>query len=186
MNPLIRSDVDRLQFRRVIAHWATGVGVVTASGPSGCTVNAITSVSLDPLLLIVCFGVSSSTLGVVRGTRRFCINVLGAEQHDLARRFATKDDTAFKFEDVDYVLDEDLPVLTGAIASIRCEVVNEMPAGDHVVILARPTDLSTSEEAEPLVFYRSAYHRLVGLSPPPTPASERSGGAELARADAAA
>jgi flavin reductase (DIM6/NTAB) family NADH-FMN oxidoreductase RutF len=182
-NQLARQDVDPAEFRRVIGHWATGVGVVTASGPSGCTVNAITSVSLDPLLLIVCFGVSSSTLGVVRETGRFCINVLGADQHGLAGRFASKDEMSVKFTDVEYNLDGDIPVLVGAIASIRCEVVDEMPAGDHSVMLVRPTGLSTVGEGEPLVFFRSTYHRVHHELPP---ASARSGGPELGRADVAA
>lgn len=153
--------VSASEFRRVIGHWATGVSVVTAHGPSGCTVNAITSVSLNPLLLIVCFGVHSNTLGVVRETERFCINVLGVDQHTIAARFASKDEMATKFADVDYTIDDGLPVLSGAIASIHCEVADQMPAGDHVVCLARPTRLLTVEHPEPLVFYRSTYHRVV-------------------------
>lgn len=158
--------VPASEFRRVIGHWATGVSVVTADGPSGCTVNAITSVSLDPLLLIVCFDVRSNTLGVVRETGRFCINVLSAEQHRIAARFASKDEMAAKFADVGYRIGDGLPVLTGTIASIHCEVVDHMPAGDHVVFLARPTRLLTVEDPEPLIYYRSAYHRVVDHGPP--------------------
>jgi flavin reductase (DIM6/NTAB) family NADH-FMN oxidoreductase RutF len=158
--------VPASEFRRVIGHWATGVSVVTADGPSGCTVNAITSVSLNPLLLIVCFDVHSNTLGVVRETGRFCINVLGVDQHGIAARFASKDGMGAKFADVDYRIDDGLPVLSGAIASIHCEVVDQMPAGDHVVFLARPTRLLTVEHPEPLIYYRSAYHRVVDHAPP--------------------
>ena len=166
--------VPASEFRRVIGHWATGVSVVTADGPSGCTVNAITSVSLSPLLLIVCFDARSNTLAVVRETGRFCINVLAVDQHGIAARFASKDEMASKFAHVDYSIDAGLPVLTGAIASIHCEVVEQMPAGDHVVFLARPTRLSKVEDPEPLIFYRSAYHRVVDHVPPPAPVLDAS------------
>lgn len=160
-------EVTASEFRSVIGHWVTGVSVICADGPSGCTVNAITSVSLKPLLLIVCFDNRSKTLGVVGLTRRFCINVLGADQHGIAARFASKDEMAAKFADVEYTMEDGLPVLSGGIASIHCEVVDQMPAGDHMVFLARPTRLSNAEHSEPLVFYRSAYHRVVDHAPPP-------------------
>jgi 3-hydroxy-9,10-secoandrosta-1,3,5(10)-triene-9,17-dione monooxygenase reductase component len=173
-------ELAAAEFRRVIGHWATGVSVVTAAGPSGCTVNAITSVSLNPLLLIVCFDVTSNTLAIVRRTGRFCINVLGAGQHAIAARFASKDEMAAKFAHVECSVINELPEIGGAIASIHCDVVDQMPAGDHVVFLARPMRLSTIEHPEPLVFYRSAYHRVVDhvqtadAAQSPTPGTQRS------------
>jgi 3-hydroxy-9,10-secoandrosta-1,3,5(10)-triene-9,17-dione monooxygenase reductase component len=146
------------EFRHAMSYWATGVSVVTSEGPSGCTVNSLTSVSLDPLLLLVCFDRASHTLEVVRRTARFCVNILGTEQNDIARRFACRGDMAKKFAGIGYAVTDGLPVLQSAIAGISCDVVEEIPAGDHVVMLARPVQVQTVESGDPLIFYRSTYH----------------------------
>ena len=73
--------------------WTTGVAVVTSSdeaGPRGATTNALTSLSLEPPLVLVALDRGSNTLGTVRESGRFCVNVLAAGQEELARRFATK------------------------------------------------------------------------------------------------
>ena len=76
-----------------MASWATGVAVVTSrddSGHRGATTNALTSLSLDPLLVLVALDHASNTLEAIRNSGRFCINVLAAGQEEIARRFATK------------------------------------------------------------------------------------------------
>jgi 3-hydroxy-9,10-secoandrosta-1,3,5(10)-triene-9,17-dione monooxygenase reductase component len=73
-------------YRDTIGHFPTGVAVVTTTGPAGpagMTTNAITSLSLDPLLMIVCFEKQSRTLEVVRTSRRFAVNVLRAGDHEI-------------------------------------------------------------------------------------------------------
>jgi hypothetical protein len=78
------------QFRDVIGRFPTGVAIITCQGPdgpAGLTTNAITSLSLDPLLMLVCFDNGSRTLEAVRAERRFAINVLRAGSEDLARVF---------------------------------------------------------------------------------------------------
>src|SRR3954471_4935853 len=85
--------VEPERFREVMGHFATGVTVVTASGPDGpvgMTANAVCSLSLEPLLALVCFANGARTLRVVRSTRRFGVNVLANGQEDLARLFASK------------------------------------------------------------------------------------------------
>src|SRR3954470_20418919 len=81
------------RFRAVMGRFPTGVTIVTAIGPEGpvgMTANAVTSLSLDPLLLLVCFDNGARTLPVVRGSGRFGVNVLSTGQEELARRFAGK------------------------------------------------------------------------------------------------
>ncbi|TML25239.1 MAG: flavin reductase family protein [Actinobacteria bacterium] len=76
-----------------MGHFATGVAVVTGLGPDGAvgmTTNALCSVSLDPLLVLVCFDNTARTLPVVQASGRFGVNVLGARQHDLSGQFASK------------------------------------------------------------------------------------------------
>src|SRR3954454_6188996 len=99
--PARAPDPDR--FRAVVGHFATGVTVVTypgPSGPAGLTTNAVTSLSLDPLLMLVCFARGSRTLTAVRSSRRFAVNVLRSDQEDLARVFASKRVATEKFEAV--------------------------------------------------------------------------------------
>ena len=70
-------------FREVFGRFATGVAVITSAGPTGTggmTANAICSLSLDPLLALVCFENGARTLPIVREAGRFAVNVLGAEQ----------------------------------------------------------------------------------------------------------
>ena len=99
--PLHPVEPDR--FRAVMGHFATGVAVVTATapeGPVGMTANAVCSLSLDPLLLLVCFDHGARTLRVVRDTERFGVNVLAAGEDAIARRFASKLPEAEKFAGV--------------------------------------------------------------------------------------
>ena len=79
--------IDATGYRDVIGHFATGVAIVTCQGddgPAGLTTNAVTSLSLDPLLLLICFDNTSRTLPTVRSARRFAVNVLRAGQEELA------------------------------------------------------------------------------------------------------
>ena len=86
-------DLGPDRFRSVMGRFATGVMVVTATspeGPVGLTANAVCSLSLDPLLLLVCFDNEARTLPVVREAGRFGVNVLRSDQEALARLFASK------------------------------------------------------------------------------------------------
>ena len=85
--------MDALELRRLMTRWVTGVAVVTSSdgaGPRGATTNALTSLSLDPLLVLVALDHASNTLEAVRSSGRFCINMLASDQEELARRFGTR------------------------------------------------------------------------------------------------
>src|SRR3954470_21081547 len=104
------------RFRTVMGRFPTGVTVVTAMGPEGpvgMTANAVASLSLDPLLLLVCFDHGARTLRVVREAGRFGVNVLARGQEERARRFAGKLPEAEKFAGVPFSLDDGVPVLEG-------------------------------------------------------------------------
>jgi flavin reductase (DIM6/NTAB) family NADH-FMN oxidoreductase RutF len=150
-------------FRNTIGRFPTGVTVVTAigaDGPAGMTTNAVTSLSLDPLLLIVCFETRSRTLEVVRATRRFAVNVLRAGDEELAAVFASKRVGPAKFE----VLTEHrwserhgVPVLDRALAWIACELRELLPGGDHAIGIGEVVATGAEQDGDPLVFYRGAY-----------------------------
>src|SRR4029079_13575891 len=87
-------EVPAEEFRNAMSHFATGVTVVTSVGadgtPVGTTANAVTSLSLDPPLILVCFDLGSVTLRAIQGHGAFVVNVLAAAPRQLAANFARR------------------------------------------------------------------------------------------------
>jgi flavin reductase (DIM6/NTAB) family NADH-FMN oxidoreductase RutF len=153
-------EVAPSHFRAVMGHFATGVTVVTASGPDGpvgMTANAVSSLSLEPLLLLVCFDNEARTLRVVRDTERFGVNVLAAGQEPLARLFASKTPEAEKFAGVQHTVHEGVPVIEGTLAWVGCTLERLVPGGDHTIGIGAVTAAEFAGEADPLLWYRGAY-----------------------------
>lgn len=150
-------------YRDTIGRFATGVAVVTASGPdgpAGLTTNAVASLSLDPLLLLVCFETRSRTLEVVRRSRRFAVNVLRAGDEELAAVFASKRIGPQKFEAATehrWSQRHGVPVLDRALAWVACDLRELLAGGDHEIGIGEVIATGTGEEGDPLVFYRGAY-----------------------------
>jgi flavin reductase (DIM6/NTAB) family NADH-FMN oxidoreductase RutF len=146
------------RFRLVLGHLPTGVTILTARGPAGPTgmaANSVTSVSLEPPLILVCPAKTSSTWPSIRATGRFCVNVL-ADGHDaLCRQFAMKG--ADRFSGVGYRTRNGVPVLDEAVAWLDCDISEEHDAGDHTIVVARVAALDAAEGAAPLVFFRGSY-----------------------------
>jgi 3-hydroxy-9,10-secoandrosta-1,3,5(10)-triene-9,17-dione monooxygenase reductase component len=153
-------EVAPARFRAVMGHFATGVTVVTASGPEGpvgMTANAVCSLSLEPLLLLVCFDHEARTLPVVRETGRFGVNVLAAGQERLARLFASKAPEAAKFAGVEHAVHDGIPVIEGVLAWVGCTLERLVPGGDHTIGIGAVTAAEFAGEAEPLIWYRGVY-----------------------------
>lgn len=151
--------VDTAAYREAIGRFATGVAVVTCDGPggpAGLTTNAVTSLSLDPLLLLVCFDNGSRTLDAVRSAGRFAVNVLRAGQEDLAKVFASKRMAREKFDAVTHRIAHGVPVLDDALAWLACDVRELLPGGDHTIGIGEVTHVF-SGEGDPLLFYGGAY-----------------------------
>jgi flavin reductase (DIM6/NTAB) family NADH-FMN oxidoreductase RutF len=157
----VTTTLDGQDLRRLMTRWATGVAVVTSradGGPRGATTNAMTSLSLDPLLVLVCLDRSSNTLEAVRSSGRFCVNILAAGQEELARRFATKATGEEKLAGVPHETIDGVPVLGGSLAWLACELDREVDGGDHAILIGRPLETGVDPNAEPLVFYGGRYH----------------------------
>jgi flavin reductase (DIM6/NTAB) family NADH-FMN oxidoreductase RutF len=156
-------------FRDTVGRFATGVCVVTATGPdgpAGLTTNAFSSLSLEPPLILVCFDNASRTLPVVRDAGRFAVNVLRAGGEELAATFASKDLLpAEKFDAVTHTVDHGVPVLDDALAWLVCDLEALHPGGDHTIGVGAVTAMGHSE-GEPLVFYGGRYFELTLSSPP--------------------
>lgn len=157
------TNADARAFRDAIGRFPTGVCVVTTfgpDGPAGLTTNAVTSLSLDPLLLLVCFDNGSRTLPAVRSSERFGVNILAAGQGELARVFASKAMPAEKFASVTHVEEHGVPVLDGAAAWIACSLTELLPGGDHTIGIGAVLGTHVAAEREPLVFADGAYREL--------------------------
>src|SRR5215212_9573441 len=154
------------QFRSTLAAYATGVTVVTAvgpNGPSGATANAVTSLSLDPPMMLACLDRGSRTLTSVREQGRFGVNALAAGQEDLARRFAGKNPEDEKWETVEWSESEDLPRLPGGLMWVACELRDLIDGGDHLILTGNVL-AADSREGNPLLFHRGAYRDLLAES----------------------
>lgn len=155
-------SVTANDYRAAMGAFPTGVAVVTAigdDGPAGLTTNAITSVSLDPILLLVCFDNGSRTLPVVQEAGRFAVNLLASDQEPLAQVFASKQLAQEKFEAVTHTVEHGVPVLDGALAWLVCDVEAHHPGGDHTITVGRVTALHHEVGAQPLRYERGMFSR---------------------------
>ncbi len=154
------------EFRAALGAYATGVTVVTAigpNGPSGATANAVTSLSLDPPMMLACLDRGSRTLTSVRAQGRFGVNALAAGQEELARRFAGKNAEPEKWEAVRWSESEELPRLEGALMWVACELRDLIDGGDHLILTGNVLSVE-SREGMPLIFHRGAYRDLLAES----------------------
>ena len=154
--------IDQRAFRDTVGAFPTGVTIVTAAGPdgpAGLTTNAFTSLSLDPMLVLVCFDEASRTLPVVRSAGKFAVNILRAGQEDLATLFASKRVAAEKFAGVTHTEEHGVPVLDDALAWLVCEAESFSDGGDHTIGVGRVVGLEL-RDGDPLLFWRGAYREL--------------------------
>jgi flavin reductase (DIM6/NTAB) family NADH-FMN oxidoreductase RutF len=141
----------------------TGVTIVSAPGargPAGATANAVTSLSLDPPLMLACLERASRTLAAVQTSELFAINVLRAGQAELARGFASKAPHDAKWAEVAWSERHGVPVLAEALLWIACELRDIHDGGDHAIVTGSIVALDGSGGGEPLVFHRGGYRGL--------------------------
>jgi 3-hydroxy-9,10-secoandrosta-1,3,5(10)-triene-9,17-dione monooxygenase reductase component len=156
---LASATIAPREFRRVLGHFLTGVVVVaTMDGtePVGLTVGSFFSVSLDPPLVGFCASRSSSTWPVIKQARRFCVNVLAADQEAVSRKFAGTGTN--KFEGIAWTLSHlGCPKLDNVLAWIECEIDMIHDAGDHEICVGRVVTLGDGRRWPPLPFFRGGH-----------------------------
>src|SRR5437588_1835718 len=153
-------DLDPELFREVFGRFATGVAVITSAGSAGTggmTANALCSLSLDPLLALVCFENRARTLPIVRESGRFAVNVLRSGQEDLAGVFASKMPEAEKLEGVQHRFESGVPIIEGSLAWAACELRELMPGGDHTIAIGEVIAMGLGS-GDPLLWYSGRYH----------------------------
>jgi 3-hydroxy-9,10-secoandrosta-1,3,5(10)-triene-9,17-dione monooxygenase reductase component len=153
---------DPSLFRAAMAALPTGVTIVAASGadgPAGATANAVSSLSIEPMLMLACLDRGSRTLLAVQAADRFGISVLHAGQEEIARSFATKAPVPEKWAGVAWSERDGIPAIDGALAWIACDLRDVIAAGDHVIVTGEVRALETSA-GDPLVFHQGEYRPL--------------------------
>lgn len=157
--------LEAARYRQLIGHFATGVTVVTTAVDGmlhGMTANALTSVSLNPLLLLVCVDKAAHAHEQLMMNPYFAVNILPAQQEDVSRLFAeTGPPEKDSLRGVSYRLGAyGVPVLTDAVAYLECALRDRWDAGDHTVFLADVTGGAVENDVAPLIFFRGGYRRL--------------------------
>ena len=148
-------DFDEAQFRQALSQFATGVTVITtrlADGSfRGLTASSFNSVSLNPPLVLWSLGNVANSLPIFSGNSHYVINVLGADQADLAKRFSRRTDKPF--EGVEYELSRTgQPILKNASAWFECHNRSRYPEGDHVIFVGEVEDCAFRPQAS-LIFH---------------------------------
>jgi flavin reductase (DIM6/NTAB) family NADH-FMN oxidoreductase RutF len=152
-------EFDSAQFRQALSQFATGVTVITtrlADGSfRGLTASSFNSVSLDPPLVLWSLGSGANSLPVFSGNSHYVINVLGADQAALARRFSRRTDDPFA--ETEYQLSRTgQPILKGVSAWFECHNRSRYPEGDHVIFVGEVEDCAVHPQAS-LIFHAGQF-----------------------------
>jgi flavin reductase (DIM6/NTAB) family NADH-FMN oxidoreductase RutF len=151
-------EISAEQFRHVLGHLPTGVTVIAAhgeDGPLGMAANSVTSVSLEPPLILFCPAKSSTTWPPIRDAGRCCVNIMAGHHEEVTRRFSQRG--IDRFAGVGYSDRETGPALDDAVAWIECELRDEHDAGDHTIVVAEVLAIEAADSVSPLVFFRGRY-----------------------------
>jgi 4-nitrophenol 2-monooxygenase / 4-nitrocatechol 4-monooxygenase, reductase component len=155
-----RRRLDPNEFRDIIGRFASGVTVITADHedrPYGTTASAVSSLSIEPPMLLVCLNKTSSTGQAIAAAGRFAVNILAEGQADAAMQFAGKGDKFAGQPIVRGVAGQ--PLLEDALANLECRVVEEVTGGTHSVFLAE-VEHATGRQGAPLAYFRGQFGRL--------------------------
>jgi len=158
--------VTQAEFRKAMGSFATGVTVITVDYEGevhGMTANAFTSVSLDPLLVLVCVDHRARTHTHLHAKKRFGVNVLAESQRAVSEYYAApipthrhaEQDAGARFDRTQH----GTPVLHGALAYLECRLHTAQDAGDHTIFIAEVEDVVV-REGDPLLYFRGDYRKI--------------------------
>ena len=159
-------SLDPAKFRKAMGGFATGVTIITLDLEGevhGMTANAFASVSLDPLLVLVCVDHKTKTHAHLHSKKRFGINVLGEDQRAISEYYArperdhesAEQEAGARFERTKH----GTPMLLGSLAYLECRLHSAQDAGDHTIFIAQVEDVVV-REGEPLLFFRGKYRKV--------------------------
>lgn len=157
--------VDSIEFRNIMGHFATGVTVITTTAGAklhGMTANAVASLSLDPVMVLICVDKDTHTHVLLDEGRVFAVNILTEHQEDISRVFAKKAEPEIgslrgqKFRRGS----TGAPILEDCLAYLECRVKGVLEGGDHSIFLGEVVDQALVHDASPLLFYRGRYYAI--------------------------
>ncbi|MFN0090224.1 MAG: flavin reductase family protein [Acidimicrobiales bacterium] len=156
---------DGAHFRKVLGHFPTGVTVVTAVSdgkPVGLAIGSFFSVSLDPPLVAFCPANTSSSWPAIEKAGAFCVNVMGKDQLDVCKVFASKEPD--KFANIQWTPGATgSPVIRGSLAWMDCTIKSVYAEGDHFIVVGLVQELDVEGDSEgPLLFYQGRYGNFTG------------------------
>lgn len=156
--------IDQSLYRHVIGRFATGVTVITFNNHEvtrGMTANAVSSVSLDPTLLLVCVEKAAAVHAQIEQADTFAVNILAEDQEHISRTFARHG--TLDMGDVAYRPGPRTgsPIIEDVLAWFECEVHERIDGGDHTIYIGRVLDLAIERpDDEPLLFFGGTYRRI--------------------------
>jgi flavin reductase (DIM6/NTAB) family NADH-FMN oxidoreductase RutF len=154
--------VERERFRSVMSRFASGVSIITTRHEGidyGLTASAVTSLSLDPPMLLICVNKASNTRDALAEAQVFAVNILREDQGELARRFADSQPGKFEGQCISYG-ELGVPLLDDVLATIECRVSEIVSGGTHSIFLAEVQTAQATEEM-PLTYFRGRMGRFI-------------------------
>lgn len=151
------------EFRTVMSRFATGVTVMTTVAedvPHGMTANAVSSLSLDPLLVLVCVERDTAMCDLVDRSRIFALSILSADQREVSNAFADPYRPPGRAQFDDLAIRPAVtgaPVLDGAIGWVDCRLWATYDGGDHLIMVGEVVDLAVADDDDALVYFRGTY-----------------------------
>lgn len=158
--------VDPNDFKAALGAWAAGVTVVTTKHGDlvyGITASSFSSLSVDPLLVLICVANSNHLATMVQEAKRFAVTILAEGQEDISAYFATSGRDPAKAFDAQIDWHEwrtGAPIIRGGIAHLDCELEQAIPGGDHTIVIGRVVGAAANPDAKPLVYFRRGYRSL--------------------------
>ncbi len=153
-------SMEKNLFVRVMGSFASGVTIITVIGkdgqPHGLTASALSSLSLEPRMLLICINERSSTLEQIKEAGSFAVNILAAEQQEVAQQFATRKEDRFGGVRWRPGMETGSPILDGSLAYAECRLRDTCKGGDHVIVMGEVV-AGDAHEAEPLLYFRQRY-----------------------------
>ncbi|MDT5348742.1 MAG: hypothetical protein QOH91_2029 [Mycobacterium sp.] len=166
---LTESAISCEDFRLAMRRLAGGVSIISAAGPNGplgVTATAVTSLTAEPPSVLCCLNRSLELEAVVKETGRFAVNMLRADHHDLAKRFAGMHGVrgSAKFEQGNWtILPSEVPALFDSLVSFDCRVDDILEVGTHSIFVGLIADVHFGESGDPLVYCDGAFASLAPL-----------------------
>ncbi len=159
-------SLNSAEFRKAMGCFATGVTIITVDLDGevhGMTANAFASVSLDPMLVLVCVDHTTRTHAHLHSKKRFGINVLCEDHRGISEYYARPErdiedaevEAGARFDRTAH----GTPVLHGALAYLECRLHSAQAAGDHTIFIAEVEEVVV-RDGDPLLFFRGKYRKV--------------------------